>query len=63
MISNTYFQVVGVSGDKIDIKGINVYALRLPQPSEVTGYSTLPVFNKRRLVEAVSWNVFGSGWG
>ena len=52
------FPGVGVSGDKIYIKGINVYALRLPQPSEVTGYSTLPVFVSAG-GEAVSWNVFG----
>ena len=52
------FPGVGVSGDKIDIKGINVYALRLPQLSEVTGYSTLPVF-MRFSGGNFSWNVFG----
>ena len=52
------FPGVGVSGDKIDIKGINVYAAKLPQPSEVTGYSTLPVFvNSAGTV--FHWNVFG----
>ena len=52
------FPGVGVSGDKIDIKGINVYALRLPQLSEVTGYSTLPVFMQFSGGN-FSWNVFG----
>tara|TARA_R110000803_G_scaffold2455_1_gene8311 strand:- start:2122 stop:4146 length:2025 start_codon:yes stop_codon:yes gene_type:complete len=52
------FPGVGVSGDKIFIKGINVYALRLPQPSEVTGYSTLPVFMQFSGGN-FSWNVFG----
>ena len=52
------FPGVGVSGDKIDIKGINVYALRLPQPAEVTGYSTLPVFTQFSGGN-FSWNVFG----
>ncbi len=52
------FPGVGVSGDKINIKGINVYALRLPQPSEVTGYSTLPVFMQFSGGN-FSWNVFG----
>ena len=52
------FPGVGVSGDKIYIKGINVYALRLPQPSEVTGYSTLPVFMQFSGGN-FSWNVFG----
>ena len=52
------FPGVGVSGDKINIKGINVYAARLPQPSEVTGYSTLPVFMQFSGGN-FSWNVFG----
>ena len=52
------FPGVGVSGDKITIKGINVYALRLPQPLEVTGYSTLPVFMQFSGGN-FSWNVFG----
>tara|TARA_R110002072_G_scaffold99681_4_gene219247 strand:+ start:928 stop:2955 length:2028 start_codon:yes stop_codon:yes gene_type:complete len=52
------FPGVGVSGDKLFIKGINVYALRLPQPSEVTGYSTLPVF-VNSAGTAFPWNVFG----
>jgi len=52
------FPGVGVSGDKINIKGINVYALRLPQPAEVTGYSTLPVFTQFSGGN-FPWNVFG----
>ena len=52
------FPGVGVSGDKLFIKGVNTYALRLPQPSEVTGYSTLPVF-VNSAGTAFPWNVFG----
>ena len=52
------FPGVGVSGDKLFIKGVNTYALRLPQPSEVTGYSTLPVFMQFSGGN-FSWNVFG----
>ena len=56
------FPGTGVSGDKINIKGINVYALRLPQPAEATGYSTLPEFIPFSGGN-FSWNVFGVDGG
>ena len=55
---NYLFPRTSISGDEIFIKGIAAYALRLPQPIEVTGYSTLPVFMQFSGGN-FSWNVFG----
>ena len=55
---NYLFPRTSISGDEIFIKEIAAIALRLPQPIEVTGYSTLPAFISFS-GGAFSWNVFG----
>jgi len=59
---NYLFPGTSISGDEIFIKGIAAYALRLPQPIEVTGYSTLPAFIHFSGGN-FSWNVFGVDGG